>query len=272
LYVNSIPWEEPTLRLYPLSDVHWPKHEHGLLEDWLEIVNADEHALVTLGGDMFDAERTHARTHLKSYTDDTNSWDRYDEAIQGDIDAFAEFLTPIGSKIVGSCSGNHFHLFPDGQISDQKLTLLLNPKAWMGVAGFVVVDINGYKLKILLHHNAGRNGGTPGADFNAFLRAAQNVEADIIVLGHTHRLMNVPGSTKITVDDDNTIGAHQTIFVRSGSYMKRYSDEKPGSRSGPFTPDYGEEKLFAPSTFGHASVEVKIVRGRPVYNLTTAVR
>jgi hypothetical protein len=167
LYVNSVEWAKSPLRLYPLSDVHWPSHEERRLTEWRDMVKADKKAIVTLGGDMFDFARTHARSHLKSYTSDMNSFKAIDHMAQGWVDDFAEFLVPIGEKVVGACSGNHFHLFPDGQTSDQKLTLLLNPQSWMGVSGIVVVKIDGYKLKTLLHHDAGRGGATPGADFFA---------------------------------------------------------------------------------------------------------
>jgi hypothetical protein len=85
--------------------------------------------------------------------------------------------------------------------------------------------------------------------------------------------MNIPGSTRVAIDDtDDTITAHQTIFVRSGSYMRRYSEEPKNSRAAPYQPDYGEEKLYAPSTFGHAVVEVTIKNGKPRYSLKTEIR
>ena len=272
MFVNSTSPCKTPVRLYPLSDVHWPEHEHDSLVDWVNMVKKDKKAVVTLGGDMFDFCRTTARKHVKSYNEDSNSFSPIDRFHLSEIEEFAKFLKPIASKVVGACSGNHYHQFPDGQISDQKLALLLNEDSWMGAGGYIVIPLNGqYELKILLHHDAGRGGITPGADFNAFVRAASNAQADIICLGHTHRLMNVPGSTQINIENDK-VGAHQTIFVRSGSYLKRYHEQVKSDKKAPFLPDYGELKMFAPSTFGHAIVEVSLQKGKPCYDLRTKVR
>jgi len=82
--------------------------------------------------------------------------------------------------------------------------------------------------------------------------------------------MNVPGSTQITIENGK-VGAHQTIFVRSGSYMKRYHEQVKEDKKAPFLPDYGELKMFAPSTLGHAIVEVTLYKGKPRYSLITKV-
>jgi predicted phosphodiesterase len=248
-------------------------HEEERLQGWLKLVQEDKNALVTLGGDMFDQFRTKARRHVRSYTADRNSFNIVEEANMKHIEKLAEFLGPVKEKIIGSVSGNHYSDFPDGQISDQKLANLLGD-SWCGVAGFIRVNLTTgqqkYPLIIALHHDGGSGARTPGADFNAFHNVAKNIEADIIVMGHTHRLYNVPGATKVCVNEDGHVGAKGTIFVRSGAYLKRYTEEHTDPNE-PFNPDYGEERLYPPSTFGHTIVEVTLRKGKPRYTLRTEI-
>jgi predicted phosphodiesterase len=258
-------------RYYPLSDVHWPDHEEGYLKQWRDLVEKDDKAIVTLGGDLFDFSRTALRTHLGSYRKDKNSMRIIHDHCLAEVDRFVEFLEPIKGKIVGAIAGNHHNEFPDGQISDQKLALALGSK-WFGAMGLVQLRMKGGAIVVILvHHDGGSGARTPGADFNAFHRVAQNAKADIIALGHTHRLYAVPGSMRITVDEDGKISADKTIFIRSGSYLKRYHEIEAGEESEPYAPEYGEEKLYAPSTLGHCYVGVSANRKRVHYKLITEV-
>lgn len=264
------------MRYYPLSDVHWPEHEHDHLVEWLELVKEDDKALVTLGGDLFDFARTHARNHFRSYTSDLNSYKPVDRVCLSEVEEFAKFLEPIKDKIHGVVAGNHHHRFPDGQISDQKVALLLK-RPWMGPQGIVNVYMRQSPkgkttpIRILIHHDAGSSARTPGADFNTFHKAASNYHIDIIALGHTHRLYAVPGVTKLGVNEEGHIGSEQTVFIRSGAYLKRCHEPGQGYDEAPYEPDYGEEKAYPPATLGHSFVQVSLKNHKPQYRLVTDI-
>jgi hypothetical protein len=243
--------------LYPLSDVHWPEHDHDKLTSWRGAVLGDPHALVTLGGDLFDFARGKYRAHLAAYTADDNSRTPLDEAAYGKIEAMRDFLKPIKNKIIMACVGNHFWRFQNGRVSDQELAILLGRKdAFVGALGLARVRMEKRAAPILaLHHDAGRRGGTASADMLAFQHWSHACAADIYCAGHTHRQYAGIFQTRITVDN-NKIGDRKLVFVRSGAFLRGYAESVLNPES-PFVPDYAEVAMLPPSVMGIISVKVE---------------
>lgn len=256
--VRSLALPNTKFTLYPLSDVHWPEHEQGKLDVWLETVKADPTAIVTLGGDLFDFARGHYRSHLNSYTDDGNSRSPVDDMAYGFVEDMARYLKPIKHKVIMTCVGNHFWQFTDGRVSDQELALQLGRgDTFVGAFGMTKVKLKDRAtVRIALHHDAGRKGGTASADMNAFQHWSHACASDIYVAGHTHRQYAGIYQTRITVrDDEDKIGDQKLVFVRSGAYLKGYGDTIT-SPERPFVPNYAEVMMLPPSVFGIISVEV----------------
>ena len=256
--------------LYPLSDVHWPQHDHDKLLLWRETVAKDDNALVTLGGDMFDFARGKYRKHIASYTADDNSRSFVDEIAYSKIEGLAEFLKPISSKIIGTCVGNHFWRFVNGRVSDQELALMMGVgDTFVGALGLFRVQMDGGSVKIALHHDAGRRGGTASADMLAFQHWSHAVASDIYVAGHTHRQYAGIYQTKITIDKNvDKISDQKLVFVRSGAFLKGYEESVFDAES-PFMPDYAEVMMLPPSVMGLISVGAEFSKkGKLLYTLT----
>lgn len=250
-----------SFNLYPLSDVHWPLHDHKKLLLWRKTVAADPRGLVTLGGDLFDFARGTYRMHLQSYVADSNSSRAVDDAAMDKVDELVEFLKPVAKKIIGICPGNHFHTFPNRQVSDQVLALKLGlGDKWLGAFGLIRVDVGDRgKVTVSLHHDAGRKGGTISSDLLVFQHWSHNVDADIYLLGHTHRQYVGVYHTKMTASDGDKpkIAERKLVFARTGAYLKGYTDSVVDPAA-PYIPDYAEVKMLAPSVFGILTIGVDV--------------
>lgn len=242
--------------LYPLSDVHWPQHDHDKLEAWRDVVLNDETAVVTLGGDLFDFGRGKYRAHLASYVGDNNSRKAVDDFAYAQIDAFTDFLKPVANRVAGVVVGNHFWAFADGRVSDQQLALQLGVgEKFLGCFGMIRVDLKGRPVKVAIHHDAGRRGGTASADMLVFQHWSHNVAADIYVAGHTHRQWAGIFQTKVGIrDEEDKVMDQKLVFVRSGAFLKGY-EESVLNPEAPFMPDYAEVAMLPPSVLGIICVE-----------------
>jgi len=265
--------EHPTksFTLFPLSDVHWPLHDHDKLKSWREAVLSDPRGLVTLGGDLFDFARGKYRAHLQSYVADENSRNPLDEQAYGWIEAFVDFLRPIKDRIILTCVGNHHWRFQNGRVSDQELAIQLGvANTFVGAFGMARIDLKGRaKIRIALHHDAGRKGGTASSDLLAFQHWSHGCASDIYIAGHTHRQYAGIFHTRITVrDDEDKIGDQKLVFIRSGAFLKGYVDSIADDPLAPFNPDYAEVMMLPPSVLGIISVNVEATPvGRLKYTL-----
>jgi len=253
--------------LYPLSDVHWPAHDHDKLEAWRDAVKADDHALVTLGGDMLDFARGKYRKHISSYVEDSNSRRPIDEYAYAQVEGLAEFLEPVKDKIVAVTVGNHFWTFANGRVSDQELALKLGiGNKFVGALGLIRVDLGyGAQVRLALHHDAGRKGGTASADMLAFQHWSHNVASDIYIAGHTHRQYAGIFQTRIQIDSvEEKVNDQKLVFIRTGAFLRGYA-ESVNNPEAPFMPDYAEVMMLPPSVLGIISVVVSAKKNGKLY-------
>ncbi len=257
--VRSVRLKSNGFTLFPLSDVHWPQHDAEKLDAWREAVLADDNALVTLGGDLFDFARGKYRAHLNEYTGDDNSRSPVDDMAYGWVEDMARYLEPIRDKILMTCVGNHFWRFTNGRVSDQEVALKLGRgDTFVGAFGLARVRLAALAdVVVALHHDAGRKGGTASADMLAFQHWSHACAANIYCAGHTHRQYAGIYQTRITVDEnEDKVRAKHLVFVRSGAFLKGYA-ENQGDPESPFIPDYAEVMMLPPSVLGIISVGVK---------------
>jgi hypothetical protein len=258
--VRSVRVAGSGFNLYPLSDVHWPLHDHDKLSRWRDEVAKDPKALVTLGGDMFDFARGKYRAHLQSYTADSNSANALHDAAMEKVEGLVEFLRPVSKKIIAACVGNHFWTFQNGRVSDQELTLRLGiGDKFVGALGLIRIDVkNRGSVLVALHHDAGRKGGTISSDLLVFQHWSHNVDADIYILGHTHRQYVGVHHAKITAKrSNNNVTDRKLVFARSGAYLKGYTESVVNPRE-PYVHDYAEVKMLSPAVFGVLKIGVEL--------------
>ncbi len=265
--VLSLVKKDNGFTLYPLSDVHWPAHDHEKLEQWREAVLSDDDALVTLGGDMFDFARGKYRGHIAGYQLDDNSRAAVDGFAYAMVDGLTDFLKPVAKKIIGVSVGNHFWRFANGRVSDQELALQLGVgEKFVGSLGLFRVDMKRGSFRIALHHDAGRRGGTASADMLAFQHWSHAVASDIYVAGHTHRQYAGIFNTCITIDDGEVdkVGDTKLVFIRSGAFLRGYAESVTNPEA-PYIPDYAEAMMLPPSALGIISVEAEIGANKKKY-------
>jgi len=256
-----------TFTLYPLSDVHWPAHDMEKLEAWRDAVKADDNALVTLGGDMMDFARGKYRKHVAAYTEDSNSRSALDDYAYSKLDGMAEFLSPVRDKIIAVTVGNHFWTFANGRVSDQELALQLGlGDKFVGALGLLRVDMGyGTQVRIALHHDAGRRGGTASADMLAFQHWSHNVSSDIYVAGHTHRQYAGIFQARVLIDAaEDKVNDQKLVFIRTGAFLRGYA-ESVHSPEAPFLPDYAEVAMLPPSVLGIISVAATARKNGKLY-------
>lgn len=254
--------------LYPLSDVHWPEHDHDKLEAWRDAVLKDPKALVTLGGDLFDFARGKYRSHITEYTGDDNSRKAIDTFAYEKIDGLVKFLTPVAQqgKIIGVCVGNHFWRFFNGRVSDQEAAIQLGVgDTFVGALGLFRVDLKYGSVRIALHHDAGRKGGTASADLLCFQHWSHAVDSDIYIAGHTHRQYAGIFQTKVKISqDDEKISDQKLVVIRSGAFLKGYSESVLQPEL-PYMPDYAEVAMLPPSVLGIVSVEAEVNKNGKIF-------
>ena len=255
--------------LYPLSDVHWPQQDHDKLFAWRDAVLRDPTSLVTLGGDLCDFARGKYRGHINEYAGDDNSRVAIDDFAYSYVENIADFLRPIANKVIAVCVGNHFWRFNNGRVSDQEIALDLGVgDKFVGALGLLRVDLAGGPVRIALHHDAGRRGGTAGADMLAFQHWSHNVAADIYVAGHTHRQYAGIFQAKVIIDsEEEKISDQKLVFLRSGAFLRGYA-ESVLTPEEPYVPDYAEVAMLPPSVLGIISVNAEVAEnGKTYYTL-----
>lgn len=261
--------KQDAFTLYPLSDVHWPIHDHDKLFAWRDAVLRDPQSIVTLGGDLCDFARGRYRGHINEYVADDNSRTAIDEYAYSKVEGIAEFLKPVAHKVVAVCVGNHFWRFANGRVSDQEVAIQMGVgDKFVGSLGLLRMELGLGPVRIALHHDAGRKGGTASADTLAFQHWSHSVSSDIYVAGHTHRQYAVIFQAKVTIDaNEEKVSDQKLVFIRSGAFMRGYA-ESVTTPEAPYIPDYAEVAMLPPSVLGIVSVEAEVTpKGKIAYTL-----
>jgi len=252
------------ITLIPVSCIHYPVGEKGLLEKLVERVAGDKNARVILMGDMIDQDRTTRRKYRKGYVaDQTSIMSHDDRHNRKDVEDLAEILRPLTEKIYGVLSGNHYYEYATGVTSDQYLCELLEVP-YCGPVGVFRVTFNlGGSVKNLViwsHHSGGSSGGrTLGGSVNALLRQENAWDADVYLLGHDHRRITWRESTmSVTSSKTPKLVEHTRIFARVGAMLKTYKHEDCIPIKAPHFPGYGENAAYRPADLGWVEIGISL--------------
>jgi hypothetical protein len=254
------------LTLIPAGCLHWPIGDKQLLKAWIERVKKDPRARTILMGDTLDAARTHYRDHLKTYRGDGNSQLALDEWHKRDVEELARLLKPIRDKILAAILGNHYWTYADETNSEQYLCQLLKIP-YLGPLGIVRLDFQEPSVKsrqtrnqvtIFAHHHGGSAGGrTLGGDVNSLTKQETTFNADVYLLGHTHRRYGIPEtSIGITSRGEPRVEAYDKIFVRTGAFYKCFVEDKPSVERA-HIPTYAELKALRPTNLGWVELTIR---------------
>ena len=217
-------------------------------------------------GDSCDFARTHYRDHVRGYRADKNSQEVLDRWARKDVEALAKILDPIKKKLIGAILGNHFWEFLDGTNSEQYLCQILGIP-YLGPTALVRLEFRDrggkgqlrHTMTLWGHHHGGSSGGrTTGADVGALERAEGSFDADIYLLGHTHKrhVIKKPILTMSSKGKPHIVARMKTM-VRTGAFLKGYMEDCP-STTMQHVPTYAEEKAYRPTDLGWVEITIKL--------------
>lgn len=252
--------------LIPAGCLHWPVGEKDLLKAWVEELRSTPNGYGILMGDSLDIARTHYRDHVRSYRDDDNSQESIDAYVQEEVGKLAKVLEPVASRIMGLVEGNHFWEYSDGTNTEQDLCRRLGIK-YLGVMGLIQLRCkvkagggNIRNLTIFAHHTGGTNGGrTTGGDVNALTRQEHTWDADIYLLGHTHKRIAFKEPVLQlchTFSDTPKVVERTRVFVRTGAFLKGFRNtEVPVNQK--YAAPYAERRAYRPTDLGWIRIHVQ---------------
>jgi len=255
-------------RLMPACCIHYPIGEKDLLKKWVRAVKSGRQAYTVLMGDSLDSARTHYRNHVRAYRDDANSQESLDDLQRRVVRELADIISPIKHKILGTIRGNHYWEFSDGTNSEQYLCQLLGLK-YLGVLGVLrLVTPSEREVVVFAHHSGGGGGMTVGGDANAMTKQELAWDADIYLMGHTHKRIAFKTATlKLTREEQPQVVERSRVLVRCGAFLKGFKQDYP-TVDRPHLPSYAEEKAYRPTDLGWVRVDVSWRRdGYPAFEV-----
>lgn len=211
-------------------------------------------------GDYRNLLRTHARTHLRSYTADRNSWDDIDTMVRAET---REFYKKMGfekfkERLIGLAPGNHMWEFQNQTNDTQMLCELCNVpylKRPTMIRLRIACNKRVQRTLILLVHHGDWSGGftRAGGDLNSMENKSLGFEADMYLFSHTHRLigyqapmLTIPNTGKLEVVE------RPKLYCRTGCFLAGYDKKCINS--------YAQDKLLTPTKLGYMKIEVSLYR------------
>lgn len=255
-----------TLTLMPFGCVHAdnPGFREPLWRQYLTELQNTPNAYGIGLGDYWDAWRTHARTHLKSYVEDDNSFEALDSMVREKAQGFhRKYLVPVQNRILGLSEGNHYHEFQSGMTDTQYLCDLmkvpyldkpcfmrLTVKCRYGSGELRTMKV----FRILIHHGDWSAGnGRIGSDMMSIENKSLGFEFDIYIFAHTHRCygVHIPTLTIPIVGKLEPL-ERPRAFMRAGCFMAGFH---PGCHK-----SYAHKKLLAPTELGYCRLHINFYR------------
>lgn len=259
--------DNPTspLTIIPFGCVH--RDDPGFREPlWRQCVDeiASTNNCYGIGlGDYANFLRTTARTYLKAYVADDNSFRELDSMVKGEAIKFHQtYLKRIQDKLFGLAEGNHYHEFQN-QCTDTQFLCDLAQVPYLDKPCFMRLTVKAKigsevrtlkVFKVLIHHGDWSGGNNRvGGDVTAAENKALGFDFDIYIFSHTHRLwgMHIPSLT-IPITGELKVVERPRVFIRSGCFMTGYDEKCQKS--------YAHKKLLPPTELGYCRLGIQFYR------------
>ena len=209
------------------SDWHWdnPYCRRDLLKRHLDQA-AERGAPVLVLGDLFCAMQ--GRYDNRRSMDAVRPEHTCDDYLDALLDTAEEWLAPYKDHLALICPGNHETAIRKNNGVDltqqlvSRLRRIGSPVQVGGYMGFVRWQFrrSHWRSSLVQFHHHGWGGGAPvtkGAiQFN---RLAEQVTADIFVMGHIHRQMDIP-NVRLSLSRQNRIVRKPVLYVRTSTYKQ----------------------------------------------------
>jgi hypothetical protein len=251
-----------TIKIIPFGDVHRdsPNHAHTAWKEDLKYFRTQKNAWFLGMGDYLDSTSTSERDCLGRISADLH------ETLSSDLNALQvekvklleRELGFMRGRLIGLMGGNHYWKFAHGGTSDTELARLLGAQ-YLGVSSFIRLTLNHsgrcFSLDIWGHHGAG-GARLPGGDINRVDQMREHAEADIYIMGHTHKRAVVPATPRLYLSASPKGGLRvkhrQQWLIRSGSYLASYEHN---------VRNYNVDAARGPCSLGHVELMVTLIDG-----------
>lgn len=158
---------------------------------------------------------------------------------------FFEYVRPYTRKCLGMVLGNHeAGLIRRSTINPIRTFCADNQIPYADNTMWFKLN-NGFEsISMVINHGAG--GGTKvGSNLNKAVEYGKTFNADVVVLGHFHRLAYTE-ECKGAIDDEGRFRFKPMSVVLNGCTLEGYNDSSVGS--------YVEQKMLAPCALGYAVI------------------
>lgn len=251
--------------IWDIGDIHWMTRgcHKALFRRDIQTIKRDPYSLFFIGGDYadfvlpgdkrFDPEalpvdlRVVDLTHLSAVI----------------ISSLADELAPIRSKCLGIAYGNHEHRYmthSNVKFLHDEFCAAMNGAPNLMYCGwadlyfvedrqargvtvtttFTPPEVFTARLRVLVHHGFGAS-QTAGGKLMALKRMVDNVETDLLMMGHLHEQLAKSFTTLFPNENCSEIHSRTTIGMMTGTYLRGYGQG--------YTP-YSEMRGYAATTLG----------------------
>lgn len=253
------------LTIIPFGCVHRddPGFREHLWRQCVDEIASTQNAYAIGLGDYANFLRTTARTYLKAYVADDNSFRELDSMVKAEAIKFHKtYLERIKDRLLGLAEGNHYHEFQN-QMTDTQFLCDLAQVPYLDKPCFMRLTVKAKiggtiktmrVFKILIHHGDWSGGSSrAGGDVTAMENKSLGFDFDIYLFGHTHRLhaIHSPFLTIPTTGELKVL-ERPRVFIRTGAFMAGY-DEK-------CVKSYAHKKLLPPTELGYCRLQIQFYR------------
>lgn len=166
---------------------------------------------------------------------------------------FFEYFRPFKETCLGMVLGNHeTSLIMKSTINPIQMFCTDNKITYGGTTIRIVFKGGFNSLSLIANHGAG-GGAKIGGNLNKAVEYGKTFNADIVTLGHYHRLAHTE-EVKSYEDEEGKIHWSPMTVVLNGCTVEGYQDEGLGT--------YVERKMLPPCALGYAVLNIKNEQGR----------
>ena len=161
---------------------------------------------------------------------------------------FFKMFRPFADTCLGMVHGNHeSSLIMKSTINPLQMFCTENRITYGGTTIRLIFENRGSSISLIANHGAG-GGSKVGSSLNKAVDYGKTFNADIVTLGHYHRLAHTE-EVKSFEDEEGKIHWRPMTVILNGCIVEGYQEDGFGS--------YVERKMLPPCALGYAVLDIK---------------
>ena len=171
------------------------------------------------------------------------------EIVDAQIERAVQLYEPIKDQLKVMIPGNHeARVFKSSGLNITKQMARRLSVKYGGLGGFHDIKVGNQRYSVYATHG-GSGASTVGGKFNAVLRLGQNIDADVIIMGHVHDTI-YHSRERIALNSKGQKENNTQHLVINGSYVNwwdSYAQVKgypPGNKGNAKITFYGDKKMI----------------------------